>query len=79
MGNATSVGLDLGRNTQESHGFTIADATAGVCVFGVTGSGKTCGPGALLARAYLKNGFGGLVLCAKPEERQQLTTVLSEP
>jgi hypothetical protein len=52
---------------KESHGFTIADAQAGVSVMGATGSGKTSGPGALLARAYLKNGFGGLVLCAKPE------------
>jgi len=29
---------------KESHGFTFADATAGVSVFGATGSGKTSGP-----------------------------------
>src|ERR1700735_5375099 len=51
--------------------FTIADAQTGVAVFGATGSGKTSGPGALLARAYLRAGFGGLVLCAKTEERAQ--------
>jgi hypothetical protein len=49
--------------------FTIADAFAGVCGFGATGSGKSTGPGEHFARAYLKNQFGGLVLCAKPEER----------
>jgi type IV secretory pathway TraG/TraD family ATPase VirD4 len=51
--------------------FTIADAQTGVAVFGATGSGKTSGPGRLFAHAYLKNGFGGLVLCAKVEERRQ--------
>jgi hypothetical protein len=49
--------------------FTIRDACQGVQVFGGTGSGKTSGTGYLLARAYLSTGFGGLVLCAKPEER----------
>ena len=51
--------------------FTIADALTGVMVFGATGSGKTSGPGAFLALAYLAYGFGGLVLCAKPGERRQ--------
>lgn len=50
-------------------GFTIADALAGVCVTGGTGSGKTSGPGTRLALAYLRAGFGGLVLCAKKDER----------
>jgi hypothetical protein len=52
-------------------GYTVTDAQAGVAVFGATGSGKTSGPGALLAKAYLKAGMGGLVLCAKAEERGQ--------
>jgi TraM recognition site of TraD and TraG len=64
----------FGWSENDPDGFTIADATAGVCVFGATGSGKTSGPGRTLAHAYLKNGFGGLVLCAKPEERQQWET-----
>lgn len=54
-----------------AEGFTLGDATTGVAVFGATGSGKTSGPGALLAKAYLKAGMGGLVLCSKVEERQQ--------
>jgi hypothetical protein len=52
-------------------GFRTVDAFSGVCVLGATGSGKSSGPARLIARAYLKNGFGGLVLCAKPEERLQ--------
>lgn len=37
-------------------------------IFGGIGSGKTSGSGASLARAYLRAGFGGLVLCAKKDE-----------
>jgi hypothetical protein len=51
--------------------FRIGDAVTGVACFGGTGSGKTSGPARHLAHAYLENDFGGLVLCAKPEERQQ--------
>ena len=40
-------------------GFTGADARAGLCCMGSTGSGKTSGPGALWARAYLSAGFRG--------------------
>lgn len=57
--------LPLGR-----HGdfFFIRDAVQGVQAFGATGSGKTSGSGNALALAFLKSQFGGLVLCAKPEE-----------
>jgi TraM recognition site of TraD and TraG len=48
--------------------FTLRDACQGVHVFGGIGSGKTSGSGKALAAAYLRAGFGGLVLCAKPEE-----------
>lgn len=48
--------------------FTLRDAVQGVHVFGGIGSGKTSGSGKALASAYLRAGFGGLVLCAKPEE-----------
>lgn len=50
--------------------FRIADALTGVSVLGATGSGKTSGPAKSLAYAYLAAGFGGLVLCAKAEERR---------
>ena len=48
--------------------FSLRDACQGVHVFGGMGSGKTTGSGAALAAAYLRAGFGGLVLAAKPDE-----------
>src|SRR5690242_6275942 len=46
----------------------IRDACEGTQIFGATGSGKTSGSGRALARDFLENGFGGLVLCAKTDE-----------
>ncbi len=51
-----------------SDSWRIKDACEGTVIFGGTGSGKTSGSGRALARAFLAAGFGGLVLCAKPEE-----------
>lgn len=48
--------------------FTLGMAYEGVHIFGGTGSGKSSGSMAALARAYLCAGMGGLVLCAKPGE-----------
>ncbi|HYF32508.1 MAG TPA: TraM recognition domain-containing protein [Chitinophagaceae bacterium] len=47
--------------------WTIREAVEGVGIFGGIGSGKTSGSGRLLAKKYLSDGFGGLVLTAKPE------------
>jgi len=49
--------------------FAVHNAFEGVQIFGGTGSGKTSGSGRALAHAFLRSGWGGLVLCAKPEER----------
>lgn len=49
--------------------WTIRDAVRGVQIFGGIGSGKSSGSGKTIAKTYLKNGFGGLVLCAKPDEK----------
>lgn len=46
----------------------IKDACEGTMIFGGTGSGKTSGSGRALATSFLEAGFGGLVLCAKPDE-----------
>lgn len=46
----------------------IADAMEGICIMGGVGSGKTSGSGNAISRAYLRQGFGGLVLCAKSSE-----------
>jgi type IV secretory pathway TraG/TraD family ATPase VirD4 len=48
--------------------WTVRDACEGTAIFGATGSGKTSGSGAAIARSFLSAGFGGLVLCAKPDE-----------
>lgn len=50
--------------------WTIRDSFEGVQIFGGIGSGKTSGSGAAIAKAFLRSGYGGLVLCAKPEERE---------
>jgi hypothetical protein len=57
--------LDFG----EGQEWTLRDAYEGVQIFGGTGSGKTSGSGAALALSFLNQGFGGLVLTAKPDER----------
>ncbi len=59
------------REWNDGHAFHLSDALTGVSVFGATGSGKTSGPAKHLAYGYLAAGFGGLVCCAKKEERRQ--------
>lgn len=51
--------------------WTIRDAVAGSMILGSTGSGKSSGSGKHLAHAFLRSGFGGLVLTAKADERHQ--------
>lgn len=48
--------------------FSLADAFEGSLILGATGSGKSTGSGQAIALAYLKAGFGGLVLTAKAGE-----------
>lgn len=50
--------------------WTVRNAVEGVQIFGGIGSGKTSGSGRMLALKYLANGFGGLVLTVKPDEKQ---------
>lgn len=49
--------------------WTIRDACEGLQVFGGIGSGKSSGSGAAVAKSFLRSGFGGLVLCAPPGEK----------
>ncbi len=58
--------------------WTIRDAVRGVQIFGGIGSGKSSGSGRTFAKAFLKNGFGGLVLCAKPDERENWEQLAKE-
>jgi len=48
--------------------WSLRDAWNGTLILGATGSGKTSGSGQMIAEAFL-NGFGGLVLTSKPDER----------
>lgn len=48
--------------------WTLRDAVRGVQIFGGIGSGKTSGSGKWIAKSFLKKGFGGIVLCGKPDE-----------
>lgn len=49
--------------------WTVGHAVEGTLVTGATGSGKSSGSGREIARAFLRQGFGGLVLTVKPDER----------
>ena len=49
--------------------FTVREACEGIQIFGGIGSGKSSGSGKTIAKAFLNAGFGGLVLCAKKDER----------
>lgn len=48
--------------------YLLAHALQNILVVGGTGSGKSTGSGRFILTSYLANGFGGLVLCAKPGE-----------
>lgn len=58
--------LWLGKNDP----WTVRDSLEGCAILGATGSEKTSGSGQALAKAFLRAGFGGLVLCAKSDEVQ---------
>lgn len=58
--------------------FYIADAVEGVCGLGGVGSGKTSGSGNAISRAYLRHGFGGLVLCAKGGEADRFAKLCEQ-
>lgn len=46
--------------------FRLRDAVTNVLTFGATGSGKTSGVLRTLSQAYLRAGYGGLILTTKP-------------
>ncbi|HVT90656.1 MAG TPA: hypothetical protein VHD56_17505 [Tepidisphaeraceae bacterium] len=70
------ITLDLGTpiltlSGHQEDNWTLRDAFEGTQIFGATGSGKTSGSGAALARRMLQLGFGGLILTVKNDERKQ--------
>ena len=65
----TTFNLDLPLIDFAGSAWTVRNAVEGVQIFGGIGSGKTSGSGRMLALKYLSAGFGGLVLTAKPDEK----------
>ena len=63
--------LDFGSDDSGEDIWRLKDACEGVLVLGAPGSGKTSASAFALAGAFLTAGFGGLVLCAKPEEARR--------
>lgn len=63
--------INFGNDESDKDVWRIRDACEGVAVFGSVGSGKTSGSGAAIARAYLRAGFGALVLTVKPDEARR--------
>jgi hypothetical protein len=48
--------------------WTLEQACLGTLITGGTGGGKTSGPFQYAIRSFLRAGFGGLFLCAKPDD-----------
>jgi hypothetical protein len=63
--------LDVPLLYLDGNHWTIRDAVEGTQVFGGNGSGKTSGSGRTIASAFVRHGFGGLVLTAKPDDLYQ--------
>jgi hypothetical protein len=58
--------------------WTAADSFEGTIIFGGNGSGKTTGTGRRIAKSFLENGFGGLVLTVKVDEADRWRGYLNE-
>ena len=58
--------------------WTLGDAYEGTLILGGVGSGKSSGSGNAIARAFLKSGMGGLVLCAKNNEASRWRRLAAE-
>lgn len=63
-----TVLLAFNQHRETPDKWTVDDAVKGVSIMGGTGSGKTTASGRALALKFLKEGWGGLVLCAKTDE-----------
>lgn len=60
--------LDLGGGDHA----TFRDFAQNILCTGVTGGGKTSGPGRHTLGALMKGGCGGIILCAKPSEADEV-------
>lgn len=58
--------------------FTTRDAMESIAIFGGMGSGKTSGSARALATAFLRCGYGGLVMCATVNEADRWRQLAAE-
>jgi hypothetical protein len=56
------------RFAETDDAWSLRHACENAQIFGRIGSGKTSGSGLHIAKSFLRSGFGGLVLTAKPDE-----------
>lgn len=68
--------IEFSDNSEDA--WTLQDALRGTQIFGGIGSGKTSGSGKQIAKVFLEEGFGGLILCAKPDERSNWENLAKE-
>ncbi len=66
--------LDLGNGDHA----TVRDFAQNCLVTGQTGGGKTSGPGRTILSSFAKLGAGGIVLCAKPSEADEVCAILTK-
>lgn len=66
--------LDLGDGDRA----TFRDFAQNILVTGVTGGGKTSGPGRHILQSLARSGAGGIVLCAKPSEAAEVCAMLRQ-
>lgn len=61
---------------EPSETWTLGDSFKNTLIVGATGVSKSTGSGTYIANALLKNGFSGLVLCAKPGEAEFFSSLV---
>lgn len=58
--------------------YTIRQSVQGTLIFGATGAGKTSSVGALMAKSFLRNGYGGMALLSAIEEKEMWVKLAEE-
>lgn len=57
---------------------TARDFSAGTFICGMTGGGKTSGPGATILRSFVRAGMGGVITTAKPDDIEMICRICAE-
>ena len=62
----------------ETDSLSARDLAAGTLITGMTGGGKTSGPGNTLLRGMIRAGMGGMITTAKPDDVTSIRTMCAE-